>query len=507
MIFLKKNKHLFLVFIIIFFVFYPITNFKFVDYDDYLHLKKIKNFSIDDLVFFWLKPFEGLYMPVSYNIRQLIVLVFELFSQKENNLSKFFHTFSLIVHLINVYLVFNLLNEISRKKDQTALAALFFGLHPIQVESIAWVSQIGILIGFSFAMFSIYSYKKYVYEDKYSFYVLSIIFFLMSVLSKPNYVIVPLVLIVLFFKKEKIKTIFLTIIPYVVISYFLYRITKAEQIDKKIHFEPDYLDKFNLVISNILFYIHKIFVPIKLVPDYGIKFKDYNNDANFISCIIISIVILALMIKYYKSFITKGFVIFIIGLLPVLGFSTFMFQNISLVADRYVYLSVLGISFIIANYNINLNCTIKKIILIMVFLLITVKSSYQIMIWKNTPILLKSILKVNNRSSLAHNNLGLHLKKKKKYNLANYHFSEAIKNNKNALLAYKNRGNLRFLTKDYKGAIYDFTKFIQKKPNNKEIFYKRGISKEMLGFDGYKDIKKAASMNYNKANLWLKENQ
>ena len=41
----------------------------------------------------------------------------------------------------------------------------------------------------------------------------------------------------------------------------------------------------------------------------------------------------------------------------------------------------------------------------------------------------------------------------------------------------------------------------------KEIFYKRGISKEMLGFDGYKDIKKAASMNYNKANLWLKENQ
>ena len=75
--------------------------------------------------------------------------------------------------------------------------------------------------------------------------------------------------------------------------------------------------------------------------------------------------------------------------------------------------SVLGISFIIANYNISLNCTIKKIILIMVFLLITVKSSYQIMIWKNTPILLKSILKVNNRSSLAHNNLGLHLKKKK----------------------------------------------------------------------------------------------
>ena len=74
-------------------------------------------------------------------------------------------------------------------------------------------------------------------------------------------------------------------------------------------------------------------------------------------------------------------------------------------------------------------------------------------------------------------------------------------------MAYKNRGNLRFLTKDYKGAIYDFTKFIQKKPNNKEIFYKRGISKEMLGFDGYKDIKKAASMNYNKANLWLKENQ
>ena len=74
-------------------------------------------------------------------------------------------------------------------------------------------------------------------------------------------------------------------------------------------------------------------------------------------------------------------------------------------------------------------------------------------------------------------------------------------------MAYKNRGNLRFLTKDYKGAIYDFTKFIQKNRIIKKFFIKEVFPKEMLGFDGYKDIKKAASMNYNKANLWLKENQ
>ena len=55
----------------------------------------------------------------------------------------------------------------------------------------------------------------------------------MSVLSKPNYVIIPLVLIVLFFKIEKIKTIFLTIIPYVVISYFYIKLQKQNKSIKK----------------------------------------------------------------------------------------------------------------------------------------------------------------------------------------------------------------------------------------------------------------------------------
>jgi tetratricopeptide (TPR) repeat protein len=501
-----KYIHIYLLLIIVFIVSYPTIYFEFVDYDDYLHLNEVKKISFKGFFRFWEKPFEGLYMPVSYNIRQILFFFSESIYGPKVKLPVIFHLYSVLNHAINIILVYFLLYTLSHKKNQSIVGSFVFGLHPLQVESFAWTSQIGILSGFSFTIISLYLFYKYLIKNNYIFYVLSLIFFNMSILSKPNYAVLPFIILILFAGKLRFNEFLIKLTPFFLSFLAIYIVTKEIQIDDNIYFNPDIFNRIEIAVLNIFFYINKFMYPFNLVPDYGIKFTDHidNKLLFFESLILICFVLLAF--KYKKHCIITGLLIFFIGLAPVLGLTLFSFQNISLVADRYIYMSIFGISYIISKLDIKI-VYFHKIICLLVMILILFRTSEQINIWKDNPTLLRSILKINKRSGLAHNNLGLYYFRKNNIKKAMKHYSKAIKFSHRPSLAYQNRGNARMKIKDFNGAILDYNKVLKIKKNKSVIYYKRGISKEKLGFDGTKDIKIAAKLKYHEAKIWLKDNQ
>tara|TARA_B100000315_G_scaffold206536_1_gene200896 strand:+ start:66 stop:479 length:414 start_codon:yes stop_codon:yes gene_type:complete len=136
-----------------------------------------------------------------------------------------------------------------------------------------------------------------------------------------------------------------------------------------------------------------------------------------------------------------------------------------------------------------------------------IKTSEQIKIWKNTETLLKNIIKINDQSFLAHNNLGLISRNSKDYHTAIKHFSKAIKSKQRPVLGYYNRAITKMKMNDYKGAVTDFSKVLKYNKKHKRALYNRGISKEIIGIDGTKDIKMSAKLKFKEADKWLRHNQ
>jgi tetratricopeptide (TPR) repeat protein len=113
------------------------------------------------------------------------------------------HFTSLLLHLANSILLFLLLRRMTRAQWPSALAAALFALHPLHVESVAWISERKDVLSAFFWMLTVWAYARYVEEQKLEsgkqkfFYALALFFFALGLMSKPMLVTLPFVLILL----------------------------------------------------------------------------------------------------------------------------------------------------------------------------------------------------------------------------------------------------------------------------------------------------------------------
>src|SRR5690606_22052216 len=111
-----------------------------------------------------------------------------------------FHALNLIIHLVNVLLVFRLIFLLSgRDKWVAAFVALFFGIHPMHVESVAWISELKDMLYSLFFLAGLLVYYKSLQHVRPNIRSRTavLILFLFSLLSKPAAVIFPFVLLLL----------------------------------------------------------------------------------------------------------------------------------------------------------------------------------------------------------------------------------------------------------------------------------------------------------------------
>ena len=220
---LLHSKYLWVILLIIslawtFLLYFRVISFEFINWDDNAYIyqnKDIKELTISSISKLFSSFYLGMYQP-------LTMLSFSLEYSFFGLNPSIFHADNLILHLFNVCLVFIFIRNLTGNSLSSFIVSLFFGIHPLHVESVAWISERKDVLYTFFYLLGLISYIQYLKVKETKFWILSIILFILSLLSKSAAVTFPLVLLLLHFYHQRaefnLKNTLLKVWPFFILS-------------------------------------------------------------------------------------------------------------------------------------------------------------------------------------------------------------------------------------------------------------------------------------------------
>lgn len=411
-----------------------------------------------------------------------------------------FHLTNNLFHAVDVFLVFilfdNLLGLLLKENSLSktggaeterllgaSFAALLFGLHPLHVESVAWVSERKDVLSAFFFLLTLLSYLKYTGErslKKPRYYLLTLVLFGLGLLSKPMLVTLPVVLLILDYYplhrlggdlparlREKA--------PFFMLSFASGVVTIWAQSTQGAVMSGAMLPllwRMDIAVRAAVFYLQKTVIPVNLAPFYPFPYKEefFNHVFWTSATVLAAFVVLAVVMAIKKRRLIPGASLYyIITLSPVIGLVQVGAQS---GADRYAYITLLGPFFLAGavifsvGRRFGIRPAIAVIVLISVCLsVLTVRQEF---VWKDSVSLWsREIAIYPDRAPRAYQMRGL---------------------------AFQDRG-------DFKAAIEDFTAAVMLQPEYAEAYNNRGVAYRMSGSYGLAvaDFQKAISINANLA--------
>jgi cellulose synthase/poly-beta-1,6-N-acetylglucosamine synthase-like glycosyltransferase len=171
-----------------FIVFYPSIKYDFVNWDDDVNIIKNSNVTDFDVRGIFSESVIGGYNPLS-------VLSFAVDYKLVGGEPWLFHLNNVLLHLLCTLLVFVLMKRLGASFFVSFLVSFLFGIHPMRVESVVWITERkDVLFGF-FYLFSMVLYVEFLQKKKWILYFLSVTIFVLSLLSKIQAVSLPLSLL------------------------------------------------------------------------------------------------------------------------------------------------------------------------------------------------------------------------------------------------------------------------------------------------------------------------
>ena len=338
------------------------------------------------------------------------------------------HLVNILFHVLNVLLVFSLsrmLLEVGWKDYEgrnkrvlivAGTSAFLFAVHPLNVESVAWVTERKDMLSGFFFLLTLIFYLKYVLEDSkirsFSFYSFSIIAYSMAILSKPMVVSLPLVLLILdyyplkriCFKKDyhRLMGLALEKVPFIVLCLTVIIITVVGQSERgSIDSTVPLLYRYFFALYALSFYLIKIFFPFNLAPFYAGIHSDYIKTVDFwLFTMPFFLFFLAVLASgKRRHFILSIFLFFIVTLFPVLGIVK---SGNQMAADRFTYIPAIAIFFMIGVGIVFLLEKLQKrtasrlylVLFIVIVTLLSAKVVRQIPVWKDSTSLWTHELKI-----------------------------------------------------------------------------------------------------------------
>jgi protein O-mannosyl-transferase len=470
-------------------VYREVVKHEFVLMDDALHIldnPHLQKPSFQGLKTLWQAPYQGLYVPVTYTFWGAAAYLSQLRESKTDT-PKFspavFHGISLFLHSLTSALVFLVLCHIFPGTGiwPSFAGALLFALHPVQVESVAWVSGTKDTVSGFFAVLSILFYLR---SQKLAGpgYLASTLFFVLALLSKPSTVCLPLLIFALdrFRENVELKRSLIRLVPWLLISLPLSLATRGAQPEALMRFVPPWWGRPIVAADTLVFYVSKILFPIFLAPDYARNPRAVlGHSWGYVSVLVF--LLLALWIGVKGKKVRALSLLFVGALLPVLGIVPFFFQFFSTVADRYLYLAMLGPALAIAWVNSLPHKKSLPVLCTLILLGYGLLTYKQVLIWRNDEKLFTHLVAVNPNSLMGHNNLGTLLEKQDRFDEAGFHYREALRLDPQSMPALYNLGRVCGRQRNYVEAIYLLEKLLKMAPGISEAHYTLGIVYRDIG--------------------------
>ena len=413
--------------------------------------------SWDHLVFLWTHPYLEQYVPFTDTAWSLLSNLGRLDAPSPGLTDSgalldphVFHAANLLLHLGSVLLAFFVLRRLTGAALPSAAGALLFAVHPLQVESVAWASELrGILAGF-LGLAAILLYIDFTRTQGRMPYGLALLAALLAMLSKPSAAALPLVLLVLdrFALGRDWRRAVLALAPFLALSIpFLVLAPLAQPVDPTV-VTP--LWQRPLVAADALaFYLQKLVLPVGLGIDYG------RSPAAVLSAwwgwlswlVPAAIAVAAWLLRRRLPWLLPAVLIPALVLAPVLGLVPFAFQHYSTVADRYAYLALLGPAFGVACglRDLEVRARLLYPTTAVALAALAALTFVQAGTWTDTQTLMRHAIEVNPRSDVAYNNLGIVLGQHGRLEEAKAVLLKSISLSRTQYQAHSNLGNVLFL--------------------------------------------------------------
>jgi tetratricopeptide (TPR) repeat protein len=286
---------------------------------------------------------------------------------REDNLLPF-HCTSLILHVSNTALIIVLLYLLFGRIEAAAMVGLLFGVHPLTVEPVPWISERKTLLAAFFALWSLilYVYPRVTgHKSRVTgFYIGSLIAYLLALMSKPTSVPLPAVMLLMDYwplnrlqiqdsrlKTQAAKLIFEKL-PFFVLGGIFAIITYISQNRTAGALSPGERGAGRVLLilcHNIIFYLYKVVWPVRLSSFYGFPKPLGLSHPMVLAGVIgtgILIPVLIISLRWTRAVLT-GFSIFFVAILPtmqIIGFSNVI------ASDKYIYLPSVGLLMVLAAF-------------------------------------------------------------------------------------------------------------------------------------------------------------
>ncbi len=449
-------------------VYWPSLNNGFTNWDDVDYVvenSNIKSFSFENVKFQFSNFVMGNYHPVT-------MISFMLDYRMFNLTPKGYHAVNLLWHVLSSLLVFFMIQKLFKSIYISVIVSLLFAIHPINVESVVWISERKNVLSVFFFLLSLNSYIVYTEnKTKRIQLIFTYCFFILSVLSKATSVVLPLVLLIVdYYKNRKINvTTVIEKIPMFCIALLfgivaIYAQKSAEAIrESYIISGNDFLFVPSFAILN---YLYNLIIPIKLSAFYGYSLVSGGVAKVFFYLSPIVILLIGwICFKYFRNskkviFAVSFFILNIALLLQVIPYGNII------MADRNVYLAGIGI-FIILGALVERFSNSKYLVLLISAIYIIFlcnETRGQISIWKDSITLWTSVIEYDSKVLTSYLNRGKAYEDIGKINEAIMDWESAVSLNPKYIKAQYNLGNARLKAKDYKGAIQNYSEAIKLDP-------------------------------------------
>jgi tetratricopeptide (TPR) repeat protein len=468
----------------------------FINYDDPFIVTMNKNISdgltLEGIRWAFTTPCEGNWIPLSWISHMLDIQLFGLNPAGH-------HSVNVLLHVASTVLLFQFFTMTTGEKWKSALVALFFALHPLHVESVAWVAERKDVLSAFFWMLTLCLYARYVRVPGVYRYTLCLVSFLLGLLAKPMLVTLPLILLLLDvwplgrleqaestaararllrLLAEKIPFVLLT----VVVSIITYLTQKA---GGTISENYTLMSRTGKAVTYYVAYLAKTVWPTELSVFYPRSL--YPSSAIEISGALLLLVVMTLIsLLLYRChpYLLIGWLWYVITLLPVIGLVQIGMHSI---ADRYTYIPLIGVFVAVVwgiqgltgNWHMKeqVLCALAGALVVSMMVL----TSFQLGHWKNSITLFSHAIEVTDGNYLAYNNLGNALLEAGRVREATQYLQLAIKERPADTFAWLNLGNAYRQINEHENALDAYLRVLQFEPRSEKGHYELGVEYLVIG--------------------------
>ncbi|HOV98289.1 MAG TPA: glycosyltransferase family 39 protein [Bacteroidota bacterium] len=407
---------------------------------------------------------------------------------------RFFHLINLLFHLANIVLVYFVVRRLINHTPTALFAALIFAIHPMHVESVAWVTERKDVLYTFFYFLALLSYLRYADSQQARSYWFSLLWYTLSLLSKSAAVTFPVLLLLIHWYQQRpwTKSNLLRFIPFFLLALafgIISLLTQTPQGNTSFFESYTAIDRIFLAFYAIAFYALHYFAPVGLCVFHPFPTK-VNGwlPWNYYVAPLVVIGLIALLFIRWKDQRMMKFALGFFFLHIVLYLHLFPVGS-AVVAERYTYIAYIGLSIAVAQGAITIASHLQwtKKTLVPILLIITILFSSitysRVKVWNNTISLFDDAIKKTGFTICSTGMLSLGYHSRAKAYMLEKNYEKAIADLDSAAFydpdiyeIFYDRGVCLMKLNEYQFAIEDFTRAIERDSTQPFIYDYKGLA-------------------------------